>query len=246
MNDRMGEARRYHWQSEALPGFFESPHTAVEGRNVGAIVNLADARAERSRAAGLELARGGPDRTISVLRQFRRVGQCGTASIRGSRGRHATLTAFAAAASSRSANVGCDASTTPRNPRRRGRRRTKGLCGLVARSGRRRAHGRGSGFRRGSAPWGAVAIFRSGAFFAGPWRQGWVPVPDTDQGLGRNHPAAQACRRSCEIGLSRYARSHTTSRCPGALARKHGRWADIRGDHRGEHQKSKSLGGRTV
>jgi hypothetical protein len=71
MNDRIGEARRYHWQSQALPGFFESPHTAVEGRNVGAIVNLADARAERNRAAGLELARGGPDRTISVLRQFR-------------------------------------------------------------------------------------------------------------------------------------------------------------------------------
>jgi hypothetical protein len=71
MNDRIGEARRYHWQSEALPGFFESPHTAVEGRNVGAIVNLADARAERNRVAELELARGGPDRTISVLRRFR-------------------------------------------------------------------------------------------------------------------------------------------------------------------------------
>jgi hypothetical protein len=71
MNDRIGEARRYHWQSEALPGFFESPHTAVEGRNVGAIVNLADVRAERNRVAGLELARGGPDRTIRVLREFR-------------------------------------------------------------------------------------------------------------------------------------------------------------------------------
>lgn len=71
MNDRIGEARRYHWQSEALPGFFESPHTAVEGRNVGAIVNLADARAERNRVAGLELARSGPNHTISVLRRFR-------------------------------------------------------------------------------------------------------------------------------------------------------------------------------
>src|SRR5208283_2135157 len=71
MNDRIGEARRYHWQSEGLPGFFESPHTAVEGRNVGPIVNLADARAERNRVAGLELARGGPDRTISILRRIR-------------------------------------------------------------------------------------------------------------------------------------------------------------------------------
>ena len=38
--------RRYHWQSRGLPGFFESPHAAVEGRNVGTIVNLADVRAD--------------------------------------------------------------------------------------------------------------------------------------------------------------------------------------------------------
>jgi uncharacterized protein len=71
MNETLGEARRYHWQSEGLPGFFESPHAAIEGRNVGAIVNLADARAERNRAAGLELVRSGPEQTISVLRQLR-------------------------------------------------------------------------------------------------------------------------------------------------------------------------------
>lgn len=45
MNDELGEARRYHWQSEGLAGFFESPHAAIEGCNVGAIVNLADVRA---------------------------------------------------------------------------------------------------------------------------------------------------------------------------------------------------------
>jgi hypothetical protein len=74
MNDRLGEARRYHWQSEGLPGFFESPHAAIEGRNVGAIVNLADVRAERNRAAGLELVRRGPDPMISVLRRSRHAG----------------------------------------------------------------------------------------------------------------------------------------------------------------------------
>jgi uncharacterized protein len=74
LNDRLGEARRYHWQSEGLTGFFESPHAAIEGRNVGAIVNLADVRAERNRAAGLELVHGGPDSTISVLRRFRHAG----------------------------------------------------------------------------------------------------------------------------------------------------------------------------
>jgi uncharacterized protein len=71
MNDRIGEARRYHWQSEGLAGFFESPHAAIEGCNVGAIVNLADVRAARNRAAGLELIRRGPDQAISVLRHFR-------------------------------------------------------------------------------------------------------------------------------------------------------------------------------
>jgi hypothetical protein len=71
MNEDFKEARRYHWQSQGLPGFLESPHTAIEGRNVGAIVNLADARAERSRRAGLELAQGGPDLSIAVLRRLR-------------------------------------------------------------------------------------------------------------------------------------------------------------------------------
>jgi hypothetical protein len=74
MNEDLAEARRYHWQSDALPGFFQSPHAAIEGRNVGAIVNLADVRAERNRAAGLELVHGGPDRTMAVLRRFRQSG----------------------------------------------------------------------------------------------------------------------------------------------------------------------------
>ncbi len=71
MNDARGEARRYHWLSENLPGFFESPHSGIEGRNQGNIVNLADARAERNRRAGLELVHGGPDLTIRVLRKLR-------------------------------------------------------------------------------------------------------------------------------------------------------------------------------
>jgi hypothetical protein len=71
MNEDLAEARRYHWQSEELPGFFESPHAAIDGKSVGQIVNLADVRAERSRAAGLQLVHAGPHRTISVLRRFR-------------------------------------------------------------------------------------------------------------------------------------------------------------------------------
>src|SRR6185312_7186696 len=64
------EARRYHWLSEGLAGFLDSPHAAIEGVNQGRILNLADARASASRTAGLELVRAGPDRTLSVLRRL--------------------------------------------------------------------------------------------------------------------------------------------------------------------------------
>ncbi len=70
MNEARREARRYHWQSETLPGFFESPHSAIEGRNVGSIINLADARAARSRTALLALVNAGPDQPISFLRRY--------------------------------------------------------------------------------------------------------------------------------------------------------------------------------
>jgi uncharacterized protein len=64
------EARRYHWLSEGLASFLDSPHAAIEGISQGRIINLADARARATRAAGLELVREGPDRTISVLRRL--------------------------------------------------------------------------------------------------------------------------------------------------------------------------------
>jgi uncharacterized protein len=65
------QARRYHWLSEGLESFLDSPHAAIEGVNQGRILNLADARARASRLAGLELVRAGPDRTVSVLRRLR-------------------------------------------------------------------------------------------------------------------------------------------------------------------------------
>src|ERR1700743_2808873 len=40
MNGNLREARRYHWQSEGLEGFFDSPHAGIEGRNLGVILNL--------------------------------------------------------------------------------------------------------------------------------------------------------------------------------------------------------------
>jgi hypothetical protein len=71
MSDVRREARRYHWLSEQLDGFLDSPHAAIEGRSRGTILNLADERARRSRQAGLELVHSGPDRPIAILRRLR-------------------------------------------------------------------------------------------------------------------------------------------------------------------------------
>jgi hypothetical protein len=71
MNTQAREARRYHWLSEGLESFLDSPHAAIEGRNQGAIVNLADVRAQHNRRAGLELVHGGPERPIAILRRVR-------------------------------------------------------------------------------------------------------------------------------------------------------------------------------
>jgi hypothetical protein len=71
MNASRREARRYHWLSENLKGFLDSPHTAIEGRNQGNIINLADARAARSRQTGLALVQRGPDLTVAHLRRLR-------------------------------------------------------------------------------------------------------------------------------------------------------------------------------
>jgi len=63
MNGASKTARRYHWLSDGLTSFVESPHSAIEGRRQGDIVNLADRRADASRNAQLALlAELGPDR----------------------------------------------------------------------------------------------------------------------------------------------------------------------------------------
>ncbi|MGY5777373.1 DUF763 domain-containing protein [Rhizobium sp. LEGMi135b] len=68
MNDERRQARRYHWLSEGLTSFLDSPHAAIEGREQGEIVNLADRRAERSRNGQLDLlASLGPDKIIREL-----------------------------------------------------------------------------------------------------------------------------------------------------------------------------------
>lgn len=55
MHGERRQARRYHWLSEGLTSFLDDPHAAVDGPAQGSIVNLADARAARSRAAQMRL-----------------------------------------------------------------------------------------------------------------------------------------------------------------------------------------------
>jgi hypothetical protein len=82
MNETRREARRYHWLSEGMRTFLDSPHAAIEGKSKGAIVNLADARAARNRQAELELVHAGPQRTIDTLRRLQdRGGDRGNAAL---------------------------------------------------------------------------------------------------------------------------------------------------------------------
>ena len=55
MNGERRQARRYHWLSEGLESFVDAPHAAIEGRQLGWIINLVDQRAAASRDRQLEL-----------------------------------------------------------------------------------------------------------------------------------------------------------------------------------------------
>ncbi len=71
MNGDRRQARRYHWLSEGLESFVDAPHAAIDGRNQGEIVNLADRRASGSRQGQLDLlADQGPD---GILRELARL-----------------------------------------------------------------------------------------------------------------------------------------------------------------------------
>jgi uncharacterized protein len=68
MNGELRQARRYHWLSQGLKSFVDTPHAAIEGQGRGEIVNLTDHRAEASRYRQLELLSSlGPDRITREL-----------------------------------------------------------------------------------------------------------------------------------------------------------------------------------
>ena len=63
MNGDTKLARRYHWLSEGLESFVEAPHSAIDGRGQGNIINLTDQRARAARKAQTNLLQDlGPDK----------------------------------------------------------------------------------------------------------------------------------------------------------------------------------------
>jgi len=74
MNAETRSARRYHWLSEGLTSFVDEPHAAIDGPEQGVIVNLTDHRAERARAAQLELVHAGPEACLREARALARAG----------------------------------------------------------------------------------------------------------------------------------------------------------------------------
>ena len=72
MNVKEKKARRYHWSSEKLWSFVETPHTGVTGENEGLILNLTDTNAGQTRSKILTLSNERPDR---VLREIEKMGK---------------------------------------------------------------------------------------------------------------------------------------------------------------------------
>ena len=70
MNTNTKTARRYHWSSENLRSFVDSPHTAVIGENQGKILNLTDSSAAKTRGTIFSLSRENPD---SVIREIAKI-----------------------------------------------------------------------------------------------------------------------------------------------------------------------------
>lgn len=72
MNGAEKKARRYHWSSENLRSFVESPHSGVTGENQGLILNLADINADTTRSKILTLSNERPDR---IIREMEKMGK---------------------------------------------------------------------------------------------------------------------------------------------------------------------------
>lgn len=70
MNNETAMARRYHWHSPAVRSFVSDPHTAIVGKNQGAIINLSDSRAEKARGSIVEFLGMAPEKQLREMRRL--------------------------------------------------------------------------------------------------------------------------------------------------------------------------------
>jgi len=70
MNDANGMARRYHWHSEKVKSFVESPHTFIYGKNQGEILNMTDVEAARAKASMLEIVKEKPSVMLPEIQRL--------------------------------------------------------------------------------------------------------------------------------------------------------------------------------
>jgi hypothetical protein len=70
MNNANGYARRYHWHSDQLSSFTETPHTFVYGLNQGKILNLVAPEAGETKHALLQLTKEDPSRLLPEIKKI--------------------------------------------------------------------------------------------------------------------------------------------------------------------------------
>jgi len=70
MDDSSGMARRYHWHSEKVQSFVETPHSFIYGKNQGEILNLTDKEAEPAKSGILDLVAEKPSLVISEVQKL--------------------------------------------------------------------------------------------------------------------------------------------------------------------------------
>lgn len=67
MNGGSGMARRYHWLSEQVASFVDTPHAAIDGQPGADIIDLTNRRADLNRRGQLALLDAGPDRILDAI-----------------------------------------------------------------------------------------------------------------------------------------------------------------------------------
>lgn len=70
MDDSSGMARRYHWHSESVKSFIETPHSFIYGKNQGEILNLTDVKAGSAKAGILDLVAEKPSLIIPEVQKL--------------------------------------------------------------------------------------------------------------------------------------------------------------------------------